>query len=42
MGDQMYRASDADGGFFLFPRLSQMLRDALTPLCKFDKMGLTS
>jgi N4-gp56 family major capsid protein len=35
MGDQMYRATDAQGGFFTNPRLSQKLRYALKPLMKF-------
>ena len=35
MGDLMYRASDAQGGYFTNPRLSEQLRYALVPLMKF-------
>jgi N4-gp56 family major capsid protein len=35
MGDQMYRASDGQGGYFTNPRLSKELRYALTPVMKF-------
>jgi len=35
MADLMYRASDAQGGYYLNPRLSQSLRYALKPLMKF-------
>ena len=35
MGDLMYRASDAQGGYFLNPRLSKQLRHALVPIMKF-------
>ncbi|NVM23080.1 MAG: N4-gp56 family major capsid protein [Desulfobacterales bacterium] len=35
MGDQMYLGASAQGGYFTNPRLSQQLRYALKPLCKF-------
>jgi N4-gp56 family major capsid protein len=35
MGDLQYRGSDSVGGYFTNPRLSQTLRYALQPLCKF-------
>lgn len=35
MGDLQYRATDAQGGFFTNPRLSDKLRYALVPLMKF-------
>jgi N4-gp56 family major capsid protein len=35
MGQQMYLGADAQGGYYTNPRLSEQLRHALQPLCKF-------